>query len=186
PPQQQRPASCPRDVSFSFQLLSAQYDPHTRKTTAATETCGRCLTPGSAALSSHIDPLHIDPRGSSSGASSACSSQPCLRAAWGRTRVRIPPSPLQRWIRTVLAHFAEIRCCPNPDHARSPSSGEGAVAGGFTSEAERDARSQEQPRLTLIDLGRLVELWIEHSPKLGGRRPHRGLERGILVVEEVA
>jgi restriction system protein len=39
-------------------------------------------------------------------------------------------------------------------------------AGGFTSEAEREARSQEQRRLTLIDLGRLVELWIEHSPKL--------------------
>ena len=39
-------------------------------------------------------------------------------------------------------------------------------AGGFTNEAEREARSQEQRRLTLIDLGRLVELWIEHSPKL--------------------
>src|SRR5262249_49803609 len=39
-------------------------------------------------------------------------------------------------------------------------------AGGFTSEAEREARSQEQRRITLIDLGRLVELWIEHSPKL--------------------
>lgn len=39
-------------------------------------------------------------------------------------------------------------------------------AGGFTPEAEREARSQEQRRLTLIDLVRLVELWIEHSPKL--------------------
>lgn len=39
-------------------------------------------------------------------------------------------------------------------------------AGGFTHEAEREARSQEQRRVTLIDLGRLVELWIEHSPKL--------------------
>jgi restriction system protein len=39
-------------------------------------------------------------------------------------------------------------------------------AGGFTSEAEREARSQEQRRVTLIDLGRLVKLWIEHSPKL--------------------
>jgi restriction system protein len=39
-------------------------------------------------------------------------------------------------------------------------------AGGFTVEAEREARSQEQRRLTLIDLDRLVELWIEHSPKL--------------------
>jgi restriction system protein len=40
------------------------------------------------------------------------------------------------------------------------------AAGGFTKEAEREARSQEQRRLTLIDLDRLVELWIEHSPKL--------------------
>lgn len=39
-------------------------------------------------------------------------------------------------------------------------------AGGFTTEAEKEARSQEQRRVTLIDLGRLVELWIEHSPKL--------------------
>lgn len=39
-------------------------------------------------------------------------------------------------------------------------------AGGFTPEAEREARSQEQRRLTLIDLDRLVELWIEHSAEL--------------------
>jgi restriction system protein len=39
-------------------------------------------------------------------------------------------------------------------------------AGGFTSEAEREARS-EQRHLTLIDLDRLVELWTEHSPRLG-------------------
>ncbi len=39
-------------------------------------------------------------------------------------------------------------------------------AGGFSAEAEREARSQEQRQVTLIDLGRLVDLWIEHSPKL--------------------
>jgi restriction system protein len=39
-------------------------------------------------------------------------------------------------------------------------------AGGFTPEAEREARSQEQRQLTLIDLGRLIELWIEYSPRL--------------------
>lgn len=38
-------------------------------------------------------------------------------------------------------------------------------AGGFTSEAEREARS-EQRQLTLINLARLVELWIEHSASL--------------------
>jgi restriction system protein len=39
-------------------------------------------------------------------------------------------------------------------------------AGGFTSEAEREARSQEKRRLTLIDLNRLVELWTEHFLQL--------------------
>jgi restriction system protein len=34
--------------------------------------------------------------------------------------------------------------------------------GGFTSEAEREARTQETRRLTLIDRKRLFELWVEH------------------------
>lgn len=34
--------------------------------------------------------------------------------------------------------------------------------GGFTSEAEREARGQERRSITLIDLDRLVRLWIEH------------------------
>jgi restriction system protein len=38
--------------------------------------------------------------------------------------------------------------------------------GGFTSEAEREARSQERRRLTLLDLNRFVELWIEHYSSL--------------------
>lgn len=37
---------------------------------------------------------------------------------------------------------------------------------GFTSEAEREARSQERRRLTLIDLSRLVALWVEHFDEL--------------------
>jgi restriction system protein len=37
---------------------------------------------------------------------------------------------------------------------------------GFTSEAEREARSQERRRLTLIDLNRLIELWVEHFDRL--------------------
>ena len=38
-------------------------------------------------------------------------------------------------------------------------------AGGFTSEAEREARS-EQRQVTLIDLDRLVRLWIEFTDRL--------------------
>jgi restriction system protein len=39
-------------------------------------------------------------------------------------------------------------------------------AGGFTSDAEREARSQEKRRLTLVDLDRLVGLWVEHAKHL--------------------
>jgi restriction system protein len=37
---------------------------------------------------------------------------------------------------------------------------------GFTRDAEREARSQERRRLTLIDLSRLVALWVEHFNEL--------------------
>jgi restriction system protein len=39
-------------------------------------------------------------------------------------------------------------------------------AGGFTSEAEREARSQEKRRITLLDLDRLVSLWVENFERL--------------------
>ena len=38
--------------------------------------------------------------------------------------------------------------------------------GGFTSEAQREARTQETRRLTLIDLEALVELWIDNYANL--------------------
>jgi restriction system protein len=34
--------------------------------------------------------------------------------------------------------------------------------GGFTPEARREARNQESRRVTLVDLDRFIELWIEH------------------------
>jgi restriction system protein len=39
-------------------------------------------------------------------------------------------------------------------------------AGGFTSTAESEARTQERRRLTLIDLEKLFDLWVEHYEKL--------------------
>lgn len=39
-------------------------------------------------------------------------------------------------------------------------------AGGFTSEAEREARAQERRTLTLIDLDHLIRLWIEHYDRM--------------------
>ena len=38
--------------------------------------------------------------------------------------------------------------------------------GGFTKDAEDEARTREKRRVTLVDSERLVELWIEHYPKL--------------------
>jgi restriction system protein len=38
--------------------------------------------------------------------------------------------------------------------------------GGFTSDAESEARTKETRKLTLIDLEKLVDLWIEHYSKV--------------------
>jgi restriction system protein len=38
--------------------------------------------------------------------------------------------------------------------------------GGFTSDAESEARTKETRKLTLIDLEKLVDLWIEHYDKV--------------------
>ena len=38
--------------------------------------------------------------------------------------------------------------------------------GGFTSDAQAEARTKETRKLTLIDLEKLVELWIEHYAKV--------------------
>jgi restriction system protein len=39
-------------------------------------------------------------------------------------------------------------------------------AGGFTSDAEREVRIQENRRITLIDLKKLFSLWVEHYEKV--------------------
>jgi restriction system protein len=39
--------------------------------------------------------------------------------------------------------------------------------GGFTTEAEREARSQENRRLTLVEAERLFSLWVEHYEQIG-------------------
>jgi restriction system protein len=38
--------------------------------------------------------------------------------------------------------------------------------GGFTSDAEMEARTKETRKLTLIDLEKLVDLWIDHYDKV--------------------
>ncbi len=38
--------------------------------------------------------------------------------------------------------------------------------GGFTSEAESEARTKEPRKLTLVDLEKLVELWVQHYDKV--------------------
>ena len=39
-------------------------------------------------------------------------------------------------------------------------------SGGFTKDAEEEARKQETRKITLIDQGRLFDLWVEHYEKL--------------------
>ncbi|MGH7631155.1 MAG: restriction endonuclease [Gemmatimonadales bacterium] len=41
------------------------------------------------------------------------------------------------------------------------------TTGAFTKDAEAEARNQESRRVTLIDLHRLVDLWIEYYDRLG-------------------
>jgi restriction system protein len=38
--------------------------------------------------------------------------------------------------------------------------------GGFTKDAKDEARQQATRRVTLIDLERFYDLWVEHYPKL--------------------
>jgi restriction system protein len=40
------------------------------------------------------------------------------------------------------------------------------TTGGFTKDAEDEARTQEKRKVTLVDLERLLDLWIEHYKKL--------------------
>ena len=51
--------------------------------------------------------------------------------------------------------------------------------GGFTPEARREARNQESRRVTLVDLDRFVELWIEHYHKVDEAK------RGLLPLKPV-
>lgn len=44
--------------------------------------------------------------------------------------------------------------------------GRSVCTGGFTSEAQREARAQEKRRIVLVDDTRLVELWTEHYERL--------------------
>jgi restriction system protein len=45
--------------------------------------------------------------------------------------------------------------------------------GGFTKDSEDAARRQTNRKITLIDLDRLVELWIEAYEKLGDKARQR-------------
>jgi restriction system protein len=51
-------------------------------------------------------------------------------------------------------------------HVNEEDAGLFVCIGGFTRDAEDFARMQERRKITLIDLERLVDLWIEFSPKL--------------------
>lgn len=52
-------------------------------------------------------------------------------------------------------------------------------AGGFTSDAEREVRSQENRRITLIDLEKLFELWVDHYAHIDE------VDKGLLPLRPV-
>jgi restriction system protein len=45
--------------------------------------------------------------------------------------------------------------------------------GGFTRDAEQEARTQENRKITLVDLDRLFDLWVEHYEKLSNTARQR-------------
>jgi restriction system protein len=51
--------------------------------------------------------------------------------------------------------------------------------GGFTSEAESEARTKETRKLTLLDLKKLVDLWIKNYPRI------EELDKRLLPLEAV-
>lgn len=52
-------------------------------------------------------------------------------------------------------------------------------AGGFTSDAEREVRSQENRRITLIDMEKLFDLWVKHYADIEDSR------KGLLPLRPV-
>mgnify|MGYP001597493166 CR=1 FL=1 len=44
---------------------------------------------------------------------------------------------------------------------------------GFTRDAQEEARTQEKRKVTLVDLERLFDLWVEHYPKLDEKAQRR-------------
>ena len=51
--------------------------------------------------------------------------------------------------------------------------------GGFTKDAEGEARNQERRRLMLLDLKRIFDLWVEHYDKIAEER------RRLLLLQPV-
>lgn len=41
------------------------------------------------------------------------------------------------------------------------------ATGGFTTAAATEARTQEKRKITLLDLERLFDLWVQHYDKIG-------------------
>jgi restriction system protein len=46
-------------------------------------------------------------------------------------------------------------------------------SGGFTRDAEEEARTQPSRRVTLLDLEKLVDLWTEHYAKIDEKEKRR-------------
>jgi len=59
---------------------------------------------------------------------------------------------------SALPQHRPLKLSEGPDHF--------VCAGGFTSAAEQEARTQEKRKITLLGLDRLFDLWVEHYEKI--------------------
>lgn len=82
---------------------------------------------------------------------------PRIKVQVKRQMQRISLPELKSFIANIGQHDSGIFVC----------------TGGFTKEAEDFARGQETKRIMLIDMKRLVDLWIEFTPKLSDKARQR-------------
>jgi restriction endonuclease Mrr len=59
-----------------------------------------------------------------------------------------------------------IKLGDHPGFLRRSKMGIFVCTGGFTSDAESEARTKETRKLTLLDLEKLVDLWVSNYEKI--------------------
>lgn len=106
------------------------------------------------AMGYHVD--WVAPRGADDGIDIVAFSDP-LGASGPRMKVQVKRHQARADVDALRSFIAVLT---------DDDVGIFVNTGGFTPGAEREARRLTSRRLTLLDLGRVVELWIEHYDRL--------------------